>query len=148
MLQGPTLLWLNYIEFWKNDPYRTFYTVITSFCEKYTSTYLLLSTQSPERNSNSYLSLMHTTKGPQWKQRNFSCQNISLPKGYLDIIYYLSATKTVATGGYWRDIAPILCILELLVISRCLQTLLRRNFKKCSEQTVLHYYMMLSGKFH
>ena len=37
--------------------------------------------------------------------RKFLCQKISLPKGYLAMKYYSSATKTVATGGYFRDIA-------------------------------------------
>ena len=75
-------------------------------------------------------------------------QKISLPKGYLDIIYYLSATKTVATGGYFRDIAPILCILELLVISCCLQTLLRKKSKKYTKGPQIQVYMMFHGKFH
>ena len=37
--------------------------------------------------------------------RKFLCQKIGLPKGYLAMKYYLSATKTVATGGYKPDIA-------------------------------------------
>ena len=36
--------------------------------------------------------------------RKFLCQKIGLPKGYLAMKYYLSATKTVATGGYFRNI--------------------------------------------
>ena len=36
---------------------------------------------------------------------NFACQNLSLTKAYIDIIYYLITTKTVATGGYLRDLA-------------------------------------------
>ena len=36
--------------------------------------------------------------------REFLCQKICMLKGYLAMKYYLSATKTVATGGYFRNI--------------------------------------------
>ena len=80
--------------------------------------------------------------------RKFLCQKIGLPKGYLAMKYYLSATKTVATGGYFRDNSPILCILELLVISCCLQTLLRKKSKMYTEGSQIEVYMMFFAKFH
>ena len=40
----------------------------------------------------------YNIKNPNGNKYIF-CQKISLPKGYLAMIYYLSATETVATGG-------------------------------------------------